>query len=95
MMIDLIISTRTCMTEEKRCSARRWGEDRRSGKFAGYCHIAFAARADAQWAVETQHGSVFGGRALKIDAASDDGRRPEDAGAAAAVAECTLLAPAG
>ena len=60
----------------------KWGEDRRSGKFAGFCHVAMQRAEDAKWLVG-QHGEQLAGRPMKIDLAADGGRRVEDQGLAA------------
>jgi RNA recognition motif-containing protein len=64
----------------------KWGMDRRTGKFAGFCHVIFARAADAKWVVAEKNGALLHERAMKIDAAADGGR-PEDVAAAAGKTE--------
>eukprot|EP01051_Picozoa_sp_SAG22_P004667 SAG22_NODE_257_length_13543_cov_26.100417_5_plen_252_part_00 len=71
----------------------KWGEDRRTGKFAGYCHVLFESATDAGWVVQNLGGAELNGRPMKVDAAADGGRRPEDA--AAAVGKVKWQKPAG
>eukprot|EP01052_Picozoa_sp_SAG31_P038518 SAG31_NODE_5166_length_2704_cov_2.110940_3_plen_137_part_00 len=67
--------------EGKQITSIKWGLDRRTGKFAGYCHIVFGSAADAEAALG-HHGELLRGRPMKIDAAADGGRRAEDVAAA-------------
>jgi nucleolin len=56
------------------CTVRsiKWGADRHTGKFAGYCHVLCATPADAKRALKLA-GAELCGRPMKVDAAEDVG----------------------
>jgi RNA recognition motif-containing protein len=56
--------------------------DRRTGKFAGYCHVVFESATDAKWVVEEIDGAMLHERSMKLDFAPDGGRQ-QDVDAAA------------
>jgi RNA recognition motif-containing protein len=61
----------------RRIASVKWGMDRRTGKFAGYCHVVFESAIDAKWVVEEMNGAILQERPMKLDFAPDGGRQQD------------------